>query len=80
MQRDFERNRASVQQRAKQELLEQNPAESPETIHRLLAETIQDEESAVDALIDELGCEDIELFKLIKGYENRARLNLPVPG
>ncbi|MEM7053103.1 MAG: hypothetical protein AAF446_01010 [Pseudomonadota bacterium] len=31
----------------------------------------------MDALIDEIGCDDI--FKIAKGYENRARLNLRAP-
>ena len=79
MQSDFVRNRASVRQRAERELLKQHPAETPETIDRQLSEVIQSQETEVGALIDELGCDDIEIFKLTKGYENRARLNLPTP-
>ena len=79
MRSNFARNRASVRQRAKRELLKQNPAETAETIDRQLSEVIQSQETEVNALIDKLGCDDIEIFKLIKGYENRARLNLPAP-
>ena len=79
MKADFNRNRASVQQRAKRELFEQSPEETQEDINRLLTETIQREEEEVDDLIDELGCDDIELFKLMNGYENRAHLNLAAP-
>jgi hypothetical protein len=32
----------------------------------------------VDALVGELGCDDIELFKLRKRYENLTRPNLPL--
>lgn len=79
MRSRFTRNRASVRQRAERELVDRNPDESPDTIDRLLAETIQKHEAEVDALVEELGCNDIELFKLKRGYENRAGLNLPAP-
>ena len=76
LQNRFTRNRATVQSRARRELVEQNPEQSPEMIDRLMAEIIQSQEAEVDALIAELGCDDIEIFKLTRGYENRARLNL----
>ncbi|MEE4330570.1 MAG: hypothetical protein V2J10_06860 [Wenzhouxiangella sp.] len=79
MRSRFSRNRASVRQRAERELVEGNPGESREVIDRLLAERIQQHESEVDALVEALGCDDIEIFKLKRGYENRARLNLPTP-
>jgi hypothetical protein len=44
-------------------------------------EGVQEQEDAgrqqVDQLIDDLGCDDIALFKLRKRYENLTRLNLP---
>ena len=76
MKADFDRNRSSVRQKAEWELFEQNPAETQEAIDRLLSEIIRKQETEVDELIHELGCDDIEIFKFIKGYGNRARLNL----
>jgi hypothetical protein len=76
MRNRFDRNRASVRRRAEEELEDENPGEASATIDRLLAQRISDTEAGVDALIAERGCGDIEIFKLTKGYENRARLNL----
>ena len=76
MREKFARNRRSVRWRAEQELLEQNPGEAGDKIEGLLAERVLSIESGVDKLIAERGCDDLEIFKLSKGYENRARLNL----
>ncbi|MEM1080376.1 MAG: hypothetical protein AAGH65_02230 [Pseudomonadota bacterium] len=77
MKTDFDRNRASVRQRAERELAEQGGDTNPAMIHQTLTDALRAQEAEVDALIDAVGCDDIELFKLMKGYENRARLNLP---
>lgn len=79
VQSRFTGNRDSVRQRAELELREQNPEETPQAIDRRLAEIVHSQEATVDALIDQLGCDDIEVFKLTRGYENRARLNIVAP-
>ena len=79
VQSRFTRNRRSVRQRAELELGEENPEKTPQAIERMLAETVQSQEERVDALIDQLGCDDIEIFKLTRSYENRARLNIVAP-
>jgi len=76
---DFDRNLAAVQRRAELELLEQNPSKSVNDIQAFLTQTERQQQAEVDTLIDELGCDDIELFKLVRGYANRARLNIHAP-
>jgi hypothetical protein len=78
-QQRFTRNRAAVRVRAELELAEQRPENSLEQIHARLDEAAAAQVSEVDALIDELGCDDTELRMLVRGYENRARLNLNAP-
>ncbi len=74
---NFQANYNYVKQRAID--AEEQPTESSESTGPSSLEQEAAGRREVEALVDELGCKDIELFKLRKRYENLARQNLPTP-
>jgi hypothetical protein len=73
---DFERNLGAVSRRARADLAEQNPGLGEADVERLLDERAAEVAATVNVLVDEKGCEDIEVWKLVKRHELRARQNL----
>ena len=71
--RRFLSNLPAVRRRAGQELAERDPQRSVEEIERMLDGRTGAREAEVDALIEERGCADSEVWKLLKLYEIRAR-------
>lgn len=75
----FETNYRYARWRASNAISEDRPAESPAAVEATLEAREAEGRQRVDALVADLGCEDIELRKLRKRYENFARLTLRIP-
>ncbi len=73
----FQRNRASARARARSALAKADPAAVPAALDAELTDLITAAEADVDATIADLGCDDIELWRWQRRFENLARLNLP---
>lgn len=69
---NFERVRA----RAIKELGEAHPDADAQDIDRMLRKRVRDNELAASNLINEKGCDDIEVWKKLRQFENFAKLNL----
>ena len=73
----FNANYRYARRRAVAAVTEKQPGKPAAAIEA----TVQAQEAAgreeVRNLVDELGCDDVELFGLRKRYENLTRLNLP---
>ena len=74
---DFRHNLASVTRRAQRELAETYPQDAAAAIDERIGERTRTSIASVDTLVAEKGCDDIEVWKLHRRYENFARLNLP---
>ncbi|MEL7537040.1 MAG: hypothetical protein AAFM91_08305 [Pseudomonadota bacterium] len=74
----FKRNYGYARNRAYAALAAKNPEASPQEVDDMVTVAQQVVHREVDALIAEKGCEDIEVWKLLKRFENLARLNLPI--
>ncbi len=72
----FLRNFSIVTSRASKALEEESPDKSAADIALALAERRTEREREIDALIDAKGCKDMDLWRLVKLHEIRARLNL----
>ena len=72
----FARNLQSVRRRAMREVAETNPQWAPPKVERTIAERAAQKRGEVDAMVDARGCDDSAVWELLKGFENRARLNL----
>lgn len=73
----FDANYRYARRRAASAIAEERASDAPAVIEGIVREQGTAGQREVDALTDELGCDDIELFKLRKRYENLTRLNLP---
>lgn len=72
----FRLNFAAVRTRAEREIAADPEQPSPEEVQRLLTERIRAREREIDALIESEGCEGPEMWRQLKRYEQRARLNV----
>ena len=72
----FVRNMGIVQQRAVGKLSEQHPQASTDDIEQLVKVRTDEQYQIVDTLVSDSGCSDIEVWKLLKRFDNYARLNL----
>lgn len=75
----FEANYRYAKWRAASALAEASSAEPAVAVEARLRAQESEGRRQVDEQVAELGCEDIELFKLRKRYENLARLRLRIP-
>ncbi len=73
----FDANFSYAKRRAIDAAGQARTTESTAAIEAFVRSQEADGRREVDGLVDRLGCEDIEVFKLRKRYENFARLNLP---
>lgn len=73
----FEANYRYARRRAVGAVAERDASAAPAAVEGVVRDQETAAQRSVDALIDERGCEDIEVFKLRKRYENLTRLNLP---
>ena len=72
----FERNLAAVTERARRDLAATHAPIAPGEVERMLTERDDARAREVDALVEAGGCDDPELWTLLKRYEQRARLNI----
>ena len=72
----FLRNFSIVADRASEALEQESPETSAQGIALALTQRRAEREREIDALIEAKGCEDMELWRLVKLHEARARLNL----
>lgn len=73
----FDANYSYARRRAVDAVGQARTAESPAAIEAFVRSRETDGRREIDGLVENLGCGDIEVFKLRKRYENLARLNLP---
>ncbi len=72
----FLRNFSVVASRAGEALAQESPEKSAQDIALALAQRRAAREREIDALIEAKGCDDMDLWRLVKLHEARARLNL----
>lgn len=72
----FAHNLAVMERRAIGELLESGDYADEEAAAAEVAARAAERRREVDALADSAGCDDKQLWTLVKTYEQRARLNL----
>lgn len=72
----FVRNMGIVQRNATGKLSEQHPQASPQEIAQMVEQRTGEQYQMVDSLVSDSGCSDIEVWKLLKRFDNYARLNL----
>ncbi|HBO12658.1 MAG TPA: hypothetical protein DD491_07730 [Halieaceae bacterium] len=74
--KQFDHNLAVMERRAIAELLESGDYSNEEAAAAEVAARAAERRAEVDALAESAGCEDKQLWTLVKTYEQRARLNL----
>ena len=72
----FLRNLAAVRRRALKELAEEQPEVSADEIQHLAALRETENQNKVDTIINAKGCEDKEVWTLLKRFEIYAKLNV----
>ena len=75
-QQKFLRNLSSVTKRAEKAWAKTQTGASPDAVERTAATRRKAAEEEVDALIETRGCEDMEVWKLLRRFEIYAKLNL----
>ena len=73
---DFWRNLEAVSGRARRELADDHPQATPARIQEMIHERMRSGEALADGVVAEKGCKDIEVWKLLRRFDNFARLNV----